>query len=242
MPDAGAADLAELEASVDAAIPAPFARSSDYLTHEVFNTHRAEHEMLRYLHRLQARDLSLAQSMIPLGSCTMKLNATAEMIPLSWPELARIHPFAPPEQWRGYRELIDQLAGWLAEITGFAAVSLQPNAGSQGEYAGLLAIRAYHHSRGDGHRDVCLIPTSAHGTNPASAVMAGFRVVAVKTSEGGDVDVADLARQGGAARGQAGGADDHLPVDARRLRGDHPRGLRHRAPRTAARSTSTAPT
>jgi glycine dehydrogenase len=192
VPDAAAARLAELEVSVDAEIPAPFARSSGFLTHEVFNTHRAEHEMLRYLHRLQARDLSLVQSMIPLGSCTMKLNATAEMIPLSWPELARMHPFAPPEQWRGYRELMDQLAGWLAEITGFAAVSLQPNAGSQGEYAGLLAIRAYHRSRGDGHRDVCLIPTSAHGTNPASAVMAGFRVVAVKTSEGGDVDVADL--------------------------------------------------
>ncbi|HET9765414.1 MAG TPA: aminomethyl-transferring glycine dehydrogenase [Thermoanaerobaculia bacterium] len=193
VPDAGVPAIAELEASVDAEIPAPFARSSGFLTHEVFNTHRAEHEMLRYLHRLQARDLSLVQSMIPLGSCTMKLNATAEMIPLSWPELARMHPFAPPEQWRGYRELMDQLAGWLAEITGFAAVSLQPNAGSQGEYAGLLAIRAYHRSRGDGHRDVCLIPTSAHGTNPASAVMAGFRVVAVKTSEGGDVDVADLA-------------------------------------------------
>ncbi|HXT22022.1 MAG TPA: aminomethyl-transferring glycine dehydrogenase [Thermoanaerobaculia bacterium] len=192
VPDSSAAPIAELEASVDAEVPAPFARSSGFLTHEVFNTHRAEHEMLRYLHRLQARDLSLTQSMIPLGSCTMKLNATAEMIPLSWPELARMHPFAPPEQWRGYRELMDQLAGWLAEITGFAAVSLQPNAGSQGEYAGLLAIRAYHRSRGDAHRDVCLIPTSAHGTNPASAVMAGFRVVAVKTSEGGDVDVADL--------------------------------------------------
>ena len=193
VPDAEAPKIAELEASVDADIPAPFARTSDFLTHEVFNTHRAEHEMLRYLHRLQARDLSLTQSMIPLGSCTMKLNATAEMIPLSWPELARMHPFSPPAQWRGYRDLMEQLASWLAEITGFAAVSLQPNAGSQGEYAGLLAIRAYHHSRGEGHRDVCLIPTSAHGTNPASAVMAGFRVVAVKTVEGGDVDVADLA-------------------------------------------------
>jgi glycine dehydrogenase len=196
VPDAASADLAELaelEASVEPAIPAAFARRSDFLTAEVFNAHRAEHEMLRYLHRLQARDLSLTHSMIPLGSCTMKLNATAEMIPLSWPELARLHPFAPPEQWQGYRELIDQLAAWLAEITGFAAVSLQPNAGSQGEYAGLLTIRAYHRSRGEGHRDLCLIPTSAHGTNPASAVMAGMKVVAVKTSEGGDVDVGDLA-------------------------------------------------
>jgi glycine dehydrogenase len=193
VPDAAAPAVGELEAAVEPAIPAPFARTSDFLTHEVFNTHRAEHEMLRYLHRLQARDLSLTQSMIPLGSCTMKLNATAEMIPLSWPEFARIHPFAPTDQWQGYREMIDQLAAWLAEITGFAAVSLQPNAGSQGEYAGLLAIRAYHRARGEAHRDVCLIPTSAHGTNPASAVMAGFRVVAVKTSEGGDVDVADLA-------------------------------------------------
>ncbi len=230
VPDAASADLADLETSVDAEIPAPFARSSDFLKAEVFNTHRAEHEMLRYLHRLQARDLSLTHSMIPLGSCTMKLNATAEMIPLSWPELARMHPFAPREQWLGYRELIDQLAAWLAEITGFAAVSLQPNAGSQGEYAGLLTIRAYHHARGEAHRDVCLIPTSAHGTNPASAVMAGMKVVAVKTSEGGDVDVADLEGEGGAARGAAGGADDHLSVDARRLRGDDPRGLRRRAP------------
>ncbi len=192
----------ELEAAVAAEIPAPFARASDFLTHEVFNSHRSEHEMLRYLHRLEARDLSLTQSMIPLGSCTMKLNATAEMIPLSWPELARLHPFAPAEQWRGYRELIDQLASWLAEITGFAAVSLQPNAGSQGEYTGLLTIRAYHRGRGEGHRDMCLIPTSAHGTNPASAVMAGMRVVAVRTSEGGDVDVADLAAKAAQHAGQ----------------------------------------
>jgi glycine dehydrogenase len=181
-----------LEGAAEPALPAPFARSSDFLTHEVFNTHRAEHEMLRFLHKLQSRDLSLTHSMIPLGSCTMKLNATAEMIPLSWPELARLHPFAPPEQWLGYRQLMEQLAGWLAEITGFAAVSLQPNAGSQGEYAGLLTIRAYHRARGDAHRNVCLIPTSAHGTNPASAVLAGMKVVAVRTSEGGDVDVADL--------------------------------------------------
>ena len=186
--------LAELEAGLgpEPGWPEALRRTSGYLGHEVFNAHRAEHEMLRFLKRLEARDLSLTHSMIPLGSCTMKLNATAEMIPISWPELARLHPFAPAEQWQGYRELMDGLAGWLAEITGFARVSLQPNAGSQGEYAGLLVIRAWHASRGEEHRDVCLIPTSAHGTNPASAVMAGLRVVAVRCDEGGNVDVADL--------------------------------------------------
>ena len=144
------------------------------------------------MRRLEARDLSLCHSMIPLGSCTMKLNATAEMFPISWPEFARIHPFAPNDQTAGYREMCDQLERWLAEITGFAAVSLQPNAGSQGEYAGLLAIRGYHAARGEAHRNVCLIPTSAHGTNPASAVMAGFRVVPVRCLEDGDIDLADL--------------------------------------------------
>jgi len=148
--------------------------------------------MLRYMRQLESRDLSLCHSMIPLGSCTMKLNATAEMFPVSWPEFARIHPFAPNEQLAGYRAMCTQLERWLAEITGFAAVSLQPNAGSQGEYAGLLAIRAYHASRGETHRNVCIIPTSAHGTNPASAVMAGFRVVAVRCLEDGDIDLADL--------------------------------------------------
>ncbi len=148
--------------------------------------------MLRYLRRLEARDLSLCHSMIPLGSCTMKLNATAEMFPISWPEFARLHPFAPNDQIAGYREMCDQLERWLAEITGFAAVSLQPNAGSQGEYAGLLAISGYHAARGESHRNVCLIPASAHGTNPASAVMAGFRVVAVRCLEDGDIDLADL--------------------------------------------------
>jgi glycine dehydrogenase len=191
---ATAPTVAELEAGLpaDLALPAPFARQSGFLANELFNTHRSEHEMLRYLKRLEGRDLSLTHSMIPLGSCTMKLNATSEMLPLSWRELAHLHPFAPEEQWTGYRTMIDQLAGWLAEITGFAAVSLQPNAGSQGEYAGLLVIRAWHRSRGDRHRDVCLIPTSAHGTNPASAVMAGLRVIAVRCDDGGNVDVADL--------------------------------------------------
>ncbi|MEO8044106.1 MAG: aminomethyl-transferring glycine dehydrogenase [Spartobacteria bacterium] len=167
-------------------------RKSDFLTHPVFNTHHSETEMLRYLRRLESRDLSLCHSMIPLGSCTMKLNATAEMFPVSWPEFSRIHPFAPNDQTAGYRAMCEQLEGWLAEITGFAAVSLQPNAGSQGEYAGLLAIRAYHEARGETHRNVCLIPTSAHGTNPASAVMAGFRVVPVRCLEDGDIDLADL--------------------------------------------------
>ncbi|MEY2512188.1 MAG: glycine dehydrogenase [Verrucomicrobiota bacterium] len=167
-------------------------RKSDFLTHPVFNTHHTETEMLRYLRKLESRDLSLTTSMIPLGSCTMKLNATAEMFPISWPEFAKLHPFAPDEQTAGYREMCDQLAGWLAEITGFAAVALQPNAGSQGEYAGLLAIREYHASRGEAARNVCLIPTSAHGTNPASAVMAGFKVVAVACLKDGDIDLADL--------------------------------------------------
>jgi len=167
-------------------------RTSDYLQHPIFNTHDTETEMLRYLKRLESRDLSLCHSMIPLGSCTMKLNATAEMFPISWPEFARLHPFAPPDQTQGYAEMCSQLENWLAEITGFAAVSLQPNAGSQGEYAGLLAIRAYHRSRGETGRNICLIPQSAHGTNPASAVMAGFKVVPVATLKDGDIDLADL--------------------------------------------------
>jgi len=167
-------------------------RTSKYLTHEVFNRYHAEHEMLRYIHRLQSRDLSLVHSMIPLGSCTMKLNATTEMIPVTWPEFSGLHPFAPEEQTRGYQELLKQLEGWLAEITGYAAVSLQPNAGSQGEYAGLMAIRAYHRHRGQGRRDICLIPVSAHGTNPASAVMTGLRVVPVACDERGNVDLDDL--------------------------------------------------
>ena len=169
-----------------------YARMSEYLTHPVFNTHHTETEMLRYLRKLESRDLSLTTSMIPLGSCTMKLNATAEMFPISWPEFAKLHPFAPAEQTVGYREMCDQLAAWLAEITGFAAVALQPNAGSQGEYAGLLAIREYHDSRGQAARNICLIPTSAHGTNPASAVMAGFKVVPVACLKDGDIDLADL--------------------------------------------------
>ena len=173
-------------------IPQSAIRTSEFLTHAVFNTHDTETEMLRYLKKLESRDLSLTTSMIPLGSCTMKLNATAEMFPISWPEISKLHPFAPTEQTAGYAEICKQLENWLAEITGFDAISLQPNAGSQGEYAGLLAIREYHASRNEGHRNVCLIPTSAHGTNPASANMAGFRVVSVACLKDGDIDLADL--------------------------------------------------
>ena len=173
-------------------IPQSAMRTSDFLTHPIFSTHDTETEMLRYLKKLESRDLSLCHSMIPLGSCTMKLNATAEMFPISWPEFSKLHPFAPAEQTSGYVEMCKQLEDWLAEITGFAGVSLQPNAGSQGEYAGLLAIREYHASRNEAHRNVCLIPTSAHGTNPASAVMAGLKVVAVATLKDGDIDLADL--------------------------------------------------
>jgi glycine dehydrogenase len=173
-------------------LPANLRRTTAFLTHPVFNSHHSETEMLRYIHQLAARDLTLCQSMIPLGSCTMKLNATSEMFPVTWPKFARLHPYAPAEQTRGYAELFAQLESWLARITGMAAVSLQPNAGSQGEYAGLLAIRAFHRHRGEPGRNICLIPTSAHGTNPASAVVAGFKVVPVACEASGDVDLADL--------------------------------------------------
>ncbi|HZL19900.1 MAG TPA: aminomethyl-transferring glycine dehydrogenase [Polyangia bacterium] len=169
------------------------ARRTPCLTHPVFNTHHSETEMLRYMRRLEAKDLSLTHSMIPLGSCTMKLNATVEMMPVTWPAWGRLHPFAPPAQAAGYRAVFSDLERMLCAITGFSAASLQPNAGSQGEYAGLLVIRAFHESRGQGHRDVCLIPSSAHGTNPASAAMAGYRVVVVACDDGGNVDLADLA-------------------------------------------------
>jgi len=172
-----------------------FTRTSEYLTHPVFNAHHSETEMLRYIRTLESRDLSLTHSMIPLGSCTMKLNGTSEMLPVTWPQFGRLHPFAPADQTAGYRVLFANLEQWLAEITGFAGVSLQPNAGSQGEYAGLLAIRGYHASRSQGARDICLIPVSAHGTNPSSAVVAGFKVVPVECDARGNVDVEDLKKK-----------------------------------------------
>ena len=174
------------------ALPAELRRTSAFMGHPVFHSYHSETDLLRYIRRLADKDLALDRTMIPLGSCTMKLNATVEMLPVTWPEFANLHPFAPAEQAAGYAELFADLAARLCELTGYDAVSLQPNSGAQGEYAGLLAIRAYHGSRSEGHRDVCLIPASAHGTNPASAQMAGLRVVVVSCDANGNVDLADL--------------------------------------------------
>ncbi len=185
-------DFAAIDAGVSDAMPKALTRTSAYLTHPTFSRYHAEHEMLRYLRSLADKDLALDRTMIPLGSCTMKLNATSEMIPVTWPEFSNIHPFAPVDQTVGYREMIDQLEAMMCAATGYAAVSLQPNAGSQGEYAGLLVIQAYHASRGEAHRNICLIPSSAHGTNPASASMVGMEVVVVACDERGNVDLADL--------------------------------------------------
>ncbi|MCA6404487.1 MAG: aminomethyl-transferring glycine dehydrogenase, partial [Cytophagales bacterium] len=173
-------------------LPASLVRKSNFLTHPIFNSHHSEHEMLRYIKKLESKDLSMVHSMISLGSCTMKLNATTEMIPVTWPEMGQIHPFAPSDQTQGYSEMISNLEVWLKEITGFTGISLQPNSGAQGEYAGLMVIRAYHQNRGDHHRNIALIPSSAHGTNPASAVMAGMEVVVTKSDAEGKIDVADL--------------------------------------------------
>jgi glycine dehydrogenase len=181
-----------LEAHVELMIPTALRRTSSYLTHPVFNTHHSETGMLRYIRQLSDKDLALDRTMIPLGSCTMKLNATSEMIPITWPEFANVHPFAPADQLEGYRLLDEQLRAWLCQATGYAGISLQPNAGSQGEYAGLLAIKAYHAAQGHAHRNICLIPSSAHGTNPASAQMVGMQVVVTKCDENGNVDMADL--------------------------------------------------
>ncbi|KAA0069013.1 aminomethyl-transferring glycine dehydrogenase [Rhodanobacter sp. T12-5] len=189
-----AIDIDALDAEVHDALPRTLLRKSDFLTHPVFNTHHSEHELLRYMRALADKDLAMDRTMIPLGSCTMKLNATAEMIPVTWPEFANIHPLAPATQAQGYKELIDGLEAMLVECTGYDAVSLQPNSGAQGEYAGLLAIRAYHRSRGEAHRDICLIPESAHGTNPASAHLCGMTVVVTKCDANGNVDVEDIRR------------------------------------------------
>jgi glycine dehydrogenase len=192
--DAALPSIDALDASAPSLIPAALERRSAYLTHPVFNTHHSEHEMLRYMRSLADKDLAMDRTMIPLGSCTMKLNATAEMIPITWPEFANVHPMAPASQTEGYRELIDELEAMLVECTGYDAVSLQPNSGAQGEYAGLLAIRAWHASRGEAHRDICLIPESAHGTNPASAQMCGMKVVVTRCDANGNVDVEDIRR------------------------------------------------
>lgn len=194
-------DLDQIDQELSECIPQTLLRRSEFLSHPVFNMHHSETRMLRYLRHLQSKDIALDRSMIPLGSCTMKLNATTEMIPVTWPEFANIHPFCPLEQVQGYQQLFEELESWLSEITGFDAVSLQPNAGSQGEYAGLMTIRAFHESNGQGERDICLIPSSAHGTNPASAVMAGLKVVVVKCDDHGNVDVADLKEKAAANEG-----------------------------------------
>ena len=193
-------DIGELAVSVPTDVEPSLRRTTAFLQHPVFNKYHTETEMLRYIRRLEAKDLSLTTSMISLGSCTMKLNATSQMVPVTWPLIAKLHPFAPVEQAQGYAELFRQLESWLAEITGFASVSLQPNAGSAGEYAGLLAIREYHASRGESHRNVCLIPQSAHGTNPASAAMAGFTVIPVQCGANGDIELDDLCAKAAAHR------------------------------------------
>ena len=181
-----------LAGEAGSAIPSALERKTEFLTHPTFNIYHSETEMLRYIRRLSDKDIALDRSMIPLGSCTMKLNATTEMVPITWPEFSNIHPFAPKDQVEGYVEMIAELERMLCHCTGYAAVSLQPNAGSQGEYAGLLAIRAYHRSRGDIERDICLIPSSAHGTNPASATMCGMKVIVVNCDSSGNIDIADL--------------------------------------------------
>ncbi|MEZ5067341.1 MAG: aminomethyl-transferring glycine dehydrogenase subunit GcvPB [Bacteroidia bacterium] len=198
----GKKSIIHQNAATAQAIPQSLQRTSTYLTHPVFNTHHSETEMLRYIKMLENKDLALNHSMISLGSCTMKLNATSEMEPLSWPEFANMHPFVPVEQAQGYAQIITEFEGYLNEITGFAGISLQPNSGAQGEYAGLMVIRKYQEDKGESHRNIVLIPQSAHGTNPASAVMAGLKVVVVKCDENGNIDISDLREKAEANRDQ----------------------------------------
>ncbi len=214
----GGFDLAYQEGYPASKLPQNLTRTSEYLSHPIFHMNRAESEMTRYMRRLADRDLALDRSMIPLGSCTMKLNATAEMLPISWPEFSEMHPFVPADQALGYKELIDDLSKKLCEITGYDAISMQPNSGAQGEYAGLLAIRGYHRSRGDLSRDVCLIPASAHGTNPASAHMCGMTVVVVGTDAGGNIDVADFRAKAEKYAGRLARLHDYIPLDSWRVR------------------------
>lgn len=181
-----------LPAAAAPSYPSSLTRQTPYLTHSAFHSFRGEHQLTRYLHRLANRDISLVHSMIPLGSCTMKLNPVATLMPISWPELNSLHPFVPKEQAAGYQEMLQRLERYLCEITGFARISFQPNSGAQGEYTGLLVIRRYHEARGEGHRDIVLVPSSAHGTNPASAVLAGYQVVIVKADEQGNISMTDL--------------------------------------------------
>ena len=225
----GKLSYADVEVSARETLPLELKRDSAFLIHPVFHAHRSETELLRYMRKLSDRDLALDRAMIPLGSCTMKLNATTEMIPLTWPEFGSLHPFAPAEQARGYHAMFKRLEQWLCDITGYDAVSLQPNSGAQGEYAGLLAIRAYHAARGEPHRKVCLIPSSAHGTNPASAHMVGMEVVVTACDMQRRRRRRRPPRQGGEAFEKPRRRDDHLSLDAWRVRGAHPRYLRHRS-------------
>ena len=224
----GTLGYADVEGGARDAIPVGLRRDSTFLTHPVFHAHRSETELLRYMRKLSDRDLALDRAMIPLGSCTMKLNATTEMIPLTWPAFGNLHPFAPPEQAKGYHALFARLEKWLCDITGYDAISLQPNSGAQGEYAGLLAIRGYHVARGEPHRKICLIPSSAHGTNPASAAMVGMQVVVVACDARGDVDVDDLRAKAEKHSEKSRRGHDHLSLDPWRVRGAHPRDLRRR--------------
>ena len=233
--------FAELAATIPSRLPTALLRESAILAHPVFNRYHSETELMRYMRKLADKDLALDRSMIPLGSCTMKLNAASEMIPVTWAEFGNLHPFAPAEQSEGYQQLTTELEAMLCAATGYDAVSLQPNAGSQGEYAGLLAIRAYHLSRGDDQRDICLIPQSAHGTNPATANMVGMRVVVTACDARGNVDIADLKAKAEEHRERLAAIMITYPPPTACSRKASAKSARSSTP-TAARCTSTAPT